>query len=72
MKGEMCNCYLTGHQVLYYTQHITQNDLQPYFMNYITPPARGDTFLLVVGDVILWVSNLVTSAKSWGQTFNNS
>ena len=38
----------------------------------ITPPARGDTFLLVVGDVILWVSNLATSAKSWGQTFNNS
>ena len=38
----------------------------------ITPPARGDTFLLVVGDVILWVSNLATSAKSWGQIFNNS
>ena len=40
--------------------------------SYKTPPARGDTFLLVVGDVILWVSNLATSAKSWGQTFNNS
>ena len=43
-----------------------------YFYILYTPPARGDTFLLVVGDVILWVSNLATSAKSWGQIFNNS
>ena len=37
-----------------------------------TPPAREGTFLLVVGDVILWASNLATSAKSWEQIFNNS